>query len=203
MRKRLLGLILSVAMLTTSCGFFDSKVNDLRGDISGNTYDIDFYSDYGSKVMTVSGKKINISGNYIEEVNSDGSTKDVLSSVVTFTIDGKEIENCGTTLLIKEKGLNPELDYINLDISSKGSNKISDLAVIAKPLNKYKNMFGKSRIVLIQTDLSQPICAFSGDNVYWKIPSNLPKTTKLMIDGKALYIHRAKFQIIDKALLAD
>ena len=32
-------------------------------------------------------------------------------------------------------------------------------------------------------------------------PNNLPKMTKLMIDGKALYIHRANFQIIDKELL--
>lgn len=31
--------------------------------------------------------------------------------------------------------------------------------------------------------------------------SDLPKMTKLMIDGKALYIHRANFQIIDKELL--
>lgn len=41
----------------------------------------------------------------------------------------------------------------------------------------------------------------SGDEVYWKIPKDLPKMTKLMIDGKALYIHRANFQIIDTALL--
>lgn len=39
------------------------------------------------------------------------------------------------------------------------------------------------------------------DEVYWKIPKDLPKMTKLMIDGKALYIHRANFQIIDTALL--
>lgn len=30
---------------------------------------------------------------------------------------------------------------------------------------------------------------------------DLPRFTKLMIDGKALYIHRANFQIVDKALL--
>ena len=45
------------------------------------------------------------------------------------------------------------------------------------------------------------IVAYSGDEVYWKIPKDLPKMTKLMIDGKALYIHRANFQIIDTALL--
>jgi hypothetical protein len=45
--------------------------------------------------------------------------------------------------------------------------------------------------------LGQPIAAFSGDDVYW----DLPKMTKLMVDGKALYIHRANYQIIDKKLL--
>ena len=45
------------------------------------------------------------------------------------------------------------------------------------------------------------IAAFSGDNVYWEIPDDLPKMTKLMVDGKALYIHRANYQIIDKDLI--
>ncbi|MFR7509818.1 MULTISPECIES: DUF5052 family protein [Blautia] len=59
------------------------------------------------------------------------------------------------------------------------------------------NDFGKSRIVVIKSRLGQPIAAFSGDDVYW----DLPKMTKLMVDGKALYIHRANYQIIDKKLL--
>jgi hypothetical protein len=46
-----------------------------------------------------------------------------------------------------------------------------------------------------------PICAYSGESVYWEIPDDLPKTTKLSIDGKALYIHRANFTIIDTALI--
>jgi hypothetical protein len=33
------------------------------------------------------------------------------------------------------------------------------------------------------------------------VQDDLPRFTKLMIDGMALYIHRANFQIIDKALL--
>ena len=33
------------------------------------------------------------------------------------------------------------------------------------------------------------------------VPEDLPKMTKLMVDGKALYIHRANYQIIDKKLL--
>lgn len=60
---------------------------------------------------------------------------------------------------------------------------------------------GKSRIVVIKSRLGQPIAAFSGDDVYWEVPEDLPQMTKLMVDGKALYIHRANYQIIDKELL--
>ena len=42
---------------------------------------------------------------------------------------------------------------------------------------------------------------YSGKNVYWEVSTNLPKTTKLMIDKKALYLHRANFQIIDNKLI--
>ena len=55
--------------------------------------------------------------------------------------------------------------------------------------------------MVIQPQLGDPICAYSGDEVYWEVYQDLPKTTKLMIDRKALYIHRANFQIIDKELL--
>lgn len=49
-------------------------------------------------------------------------------------------------------------------------------------MNKYRNYFGKSRVVVIKSQLGQPIVAYSGDEVYWKIPKDLPKMTKLMID---------------------
>lgn len=54
---------------------------------------------------------------------------------------------------------------------------------------------------MIKSQLGQPITAYSGDEVYWSVPKKLPKMTKLMIDGKALYIHRANYQIIDTSLL--
>ena len=73
--------------------------------------------------------------------------------------------------------------------------------IIASVVNRFKNYFGKARVVVIQSQLGDPICAYSGDSVYYEVCEDLPKTTKLMIDGKALYIHRANFQIIDKELL--
>ena len=111
--------------------------------------------------------------------------------MITITIDGKEIESCGDTCIFVQKGLVPEVDFSSEEIDSSGSNGITDNAAIARKLNRYKNDFGKSRVVVIKSQLGQPIAAFSGDDVYWEIPDDLPKMTKLMVDGKALYIHRA------------
>ena len=97
--------------------------------------------------------------------------------------------------------MKPDVDFVQQDISSESSGKIDENTYISNIVNKYKNYFGKSRVVVIKSQLGQPITAYSGDEVYWKIPEKLPKMTKLMIDGKALYIHRANFQIIDTDLL--
>ena len=93
-----------------------------------------------------------------------------------------------------------EFDTEEVNISS-DADGIEDMTIVAETVNKYKNYFGKPTVVVIQSQLGDPICAFSGQDVYWEVREDLPKTTKLMIDGKALYIHRANFQIIDKALL--
>lgn len=55
--------------------------------------------------------------------------------------------------------------------------------------------------MVIQSQMGNPICMFMGDEVSWNIPRNLPKTTELLIDNKAVYIHRANFAIIDTKLL--
>ena len=158
----------------------------------GNSYTITTYDNYGNRVMTTTGDKINVQGNAVEtsSYDSDGNviTGYELSSVITITIDGKEIESCGDTCIFAQDALKADVDF-------------TDNTAIAGVLNKYKNMFGKARVVVIKSQLGQPIVAYSGEDVYWEIPDDLPKFTKLMIDGKALYIHRANFQIIDKSLL--
>ena len=124
-----------------------------------------------------------------------------MSSVVTINIDGKQIQSCGDTIIFEETGLTPEKEFEVNEISSSTSGDISENVIISNLVNNYKNLFGKGQVVVIQSQLGVPICAYSGDKVYWEVREDLPKTTKLMIDGKALYIHRANFQIIDKSLL--
>jgi len=84
--------------------------------------------------------------------------------------------------------LEPDVDFQIQDIHSTTDGSLGENTIIAKTVNFYKNAFGKPVVVVIQSQLGDPICAYSGENVYWEVCQNLPKTTKLMIDGRALYI---------------
>lgn len=205
--KALLATIICIYVITglTGCAANDDYMNDVKGNLSGNSYTIYTYDNYGQKVMTTTGDKINIAGNKTKSKGYDSEGNETtsydVSSVITILIDGKEIESCGDTCIFEQKGLKPEVDFTQENITSHSTGKISENTYIAGIVNYYKNYFGKSRVVVIKSQLGQPIAAYSGDEVFWKIPDDLPKMTKLMIDGKALYIHRANFQIIDKELL--
>lgn len=208
MKKKILStfIVLSLLLSLTGCGFMDNEINELNGSITGNTYNISFYTNEGEKFMDMSGQKIDLSSNIVKEqsYSSDGGWEytQTLSSVVTVIIDGKEVESCGSTMIFAENGLNPDVDFKSPDvIKSTTDGSLGENVIVASIVNKYKNYFGKSRVVIIQAQLGDPICAYSGDNVYWQVCEDLPKTTKLMIDGHALYIHRANFQIIDTKLL--
>lgn len=189
----------------TGCALLDDTINEIKGNLVGNGYTIRTYDNYGNKIMTTVGDKINLQGNSVKTTSydSDGSVISgyEMSSVITINIDGKEIQSCGDTCIFEQDGLQPDVDFVQTDVYSHSTGNITDNTYIAGIVNTYKNYFGKSRVVVIKSQLGQPIMAYSGDEVYWKIPEKLPKMTKLMIDGKALYIHRANFQIIDTALL--
>lgn len=207
MKKRVISIITIVVMLfsLSGCSVLESKINDLKGNLVGNGYDIYTYDNYGEKVLETSGDKISITGNKTETTSYDSDGSEItgydLSSVITITIDGAEIQSCGDTCIFEQDGLNAEVNFTQEVIDSQTDGSLDENTAIARFVNRYKNMFGKSRVVVIKSQLGQPITAYSGDDVYWEIPEDLPKMTKLMIDGKALYIHRANFQIIDKALL--
>lgn len=203
-------LLIMICTMTISLGGcdwagFQSSLHDLTGSIKGNTYKCQFYSNSGELFMTAEGKNIDMEANIVDEYSYSGEEwiiTETISSVITITIDGKQIESCGSTVIFEEKGLKPdvEFDTTNINISS-DSDGIGDMTIVAETVNKYKNYFGKATVVVIQSQLGDPICAYSGEDVYWEVCEDLPKTTKLMIDGKALYVHRANFQIIDKDLL--
>ena len=200
----LLALVAMISIFVVSgCAKLASAINDIKGSLIGHQYTIYTYDNFGNLVLETSGKKIDIAGNPVKNTSYDENGKVItgyeLSSVITITIDGNEIESCGDTCIFVQKGLTPDVDFTTETIQSSGS--VLDITSLSAKLNQYKNKFGKARVVVIKSQLGNPIMAFSGDSVYWEIPEDLPKMTKLMIDGKALYIHRANFQSIDKELI--
>lgn len=51
----------------TSCAGLQSKIQDIKGDITGATYVASFYSNNGDRFMTVQGEKINMHSNIVKE----------------------------------------------------------------------------------------------------------------------------------------
>lgn len=208
--KKFFAVTLVVAFmmcLLSGCSLSDiagmvSDVKSMEEKLVGESYNIEMYDNFGNVAMTARGDHVSLTGNVIQTITGVDSSGDAikgyeLSSVITITMDGNEIENCGNTAIFAEKGLEKDVDFALEDIETHSEGKLSDATAVARLVNKYKNYFGKPRVVVIQTDFGRPICAYSGNDVNFKICENIPKTTKLTIDGKTLYIHRAKYILQD------
>ena len=193
-------------ILFSSCAFLQSKVKTLEETLIGVKFNIGFFDNQGKSILDVSGDKVSVTTNFVQSttLNSDGtkSTNYENSSVITITVDGHNIEQTGNTVIFAEDGLTPLLDF-NLPekIQKSGQGGDGYIAIIDQYINRYKNYFGTPKIVVIMSQLGNPIVAYDGNDVYWEIPDNLPKTTKLIIDDKALYIHRANYILIDTELV--
>ena len=111
--KKVLISLLIIALLT-GCATIGSYLNDLKGNLIGNSFLIETYDNSGTLTMTTQGDKINLKGHRVRETTAtdEGFVYSYsLSSIVTVTIDGKEMESCGDTMIFAEKGLNKDLDF--------------------------------------------------------------------------------------------
>ena len=204
-RALMVAIILVLMAGIAGCAQMQSGIHDLHGSIIGNEYIIDIFDNSGIRTLKSHGKKIDIDNNIVDEKTYASDTDQWyttknLSSVITITIDGKQLISCGDTCIFYDKRLSPEYEFYLDQIESDSSGLLSSTLISGK-VNSIKNKFGKPMVVVIKSQMGAPIYAFSGNKVYWEIEEDLPRFTKLMIDGKALYIHRANFQVIDKALL--
>lgn len=198
----IIGVLMSISLM--GCGAIDMAATNLKGSITGNSYTIDCFDDYGKLKVQMHGEQIGIEGVYneVHGYSREGTTTSYeLSSVINLTIDGTEALSCGNTLIFYEDGLTPDVNFELQERIDSESESLTDVVAIAGAVNKVKNMIGKPKVVLIQSELGQPIYAFSGNKVTVNVPDNLPKFTKLSVDGKALYIHRCDYMILDKELL--
>lgn len=202
--KKVLCLMLVLVTLfsLSGCSWLDSQIKDLKGELIGNSFDISIYDNFGNNTLNISGDKVQVDANTVKvkSVDSEGnwSTTYEMSSVTTNTIDGNNMEQVGNTVIYAERGLNKITDFeLPTDIETSGGT----FNLLDRNINDIKNLIGTPKVVVISSQLGVPIAVYGGDKVYYEIPDDLPKMTKLVIDGKALYIHRANYIILDTNMI--
>ena len=188
----------------SSCAWLSNKTKNIKGELIGNDFTIDFYDNFGSNILTIYGDKVGLEANYVTttSIDSEGSesTNYELSSVVTLTVDGNQVAQTGNTVIFAEKGLKKLEDFqLSEDISTSGGT----INILDRNINKIKNIIGTPKVVIICSQLGVPLAVYGGKSVYWEIPDDLPKTTKLNIDGKAIYIHRANYILLDSDMIPE
>jgi hypothetical protein len=191
-------LALTVAMLFsfTGCAAISSWFGELKGELVGREFTITTYDHYGNPTMVLSGTKVHV-GVLTNDANFD--TNGFESEVLEITINGHEMYQIGKTAIFAEDGLDMVTDFeIDSEINAEDG---GGYMPFDRLVNDYANQIGKGKVVVISSQLGIPIGVYQGNSVYVEIPENLPKMTLLNIDGKALYISRATYEIFDAELI--
>lgn len=185
-------LVVCAAVTLTGCAELSLRFSSVKGELIGNSFDATVFDNFGGEVATFHAKKMGVEA---ASVDVDGNAT---SSVLKITADGRDIEQVGNTMVFAETGLEEVEGYtLPRDIQTTGGT----VNLVDRAINDVKSKIGKSRVVVVSSQLGVPIAVYQGNSVGYEIPEDLPKFTRLTIDGKALYIHRANYLIIDKDAL--
>lgn len=199
-----LACLVALMLSLSSCALLRNTMKNIKGELVGNDFTIDFYDHFGNSILTIYGNKVGLEANYISttSIDSEGSksTNYELSSVVTLTVDGNQVAQTGNTVVFAEKGLNKLEDFELIDEITTSGGTIN---ILDRNINKIQNILGSPKVVIVCSQLGIPIAVYGGNSVYWEIPDDLPKTTRLNIDGKALYIHRADYILLESKMIPE
>lgn len=194
----LIALIMVGLISFVGCAQISDYFNKLKGKIVGENMSLNFYDDYGDKTLEVLGSKITI--NLLENnANFDVEGTGFESSVLEVTVNGDQIFQVGNTMIIEEEGLEPVEDFemeTTIDVNNGGG-----YVPLDRYINDIKNKIGEEKTIIISSELGIPIAVYEGKDVYVTIPEDLPKMTRLNIDGKTMYIHRANYIILDTDMI--
>jgi len=182
----------------SGCAFIDDLKNKVKGELVGQEFDILVYDNFGNRTMTVSGTKVTL-GLLENSANFSSESTGYKSEVLEVTVNGNQMFEVGNTLIVAEKGVDMVTDFGVPE--SVAVERGGGYVPLDRYVNSVKNLIGKSKTIIISSQLGIPIGVFQGEDVYVTVPSDLPKTTRISIDGKSLYIHRANYVIMDTAML--
>ena len=181
------------------CAKFSDTANQIKGSLVGQAFTMNFYDDFGNNALSLKGSKINIGAVTNKTKDQEGYIIEAMTSVLDITINGSQVLQVGNTMVCLEDGL---AMIKGADIPSSVEAKSGgSLIPFDRSVNKIKNVLGSKKTVVISSQQGIPIGVLQGDSVYATIPDDLPKMTRLSIDGKSVYIHRANYVILDTDLI--
>ncbi|TJX14555.1 DUF5052 family protein [Tissierella creatinini] len=197
-KKVIIAFLMILTLTLSGCSAILDRISVLRGDLIGNKFEISVYDHYANKTLELNGSKITV-GLFENDANVDPESPGFESSVLEITVNGREMIQVGNTVIFAEQGLDMVEDYnapSNIDVSGGGG-----FVPLDRLINDLKNQIGKEKTIIISSQMGIPLGVYQGENVYVTVPEDLPKMTRLNIDGKSLYIHRANYVILDTDLM--
>ncbi len=182
----------------TACAQIRDKLKTIKGELVGVHFNISAYDHYANKTLEMEGSKVTV-GVLENDANIDPSSTGYQSGVLEITVNGKQMFQVGNTVIFAEDGLDMVEDFeVPEDITvSKGGGFVP----MDRFINNIKNKIGKEKTIIISSQMGIPLAVYQGKNVYVTVPDDLPKMTRLNIDGKSLYIHRANYIILDTEMI--
>lgn len=203
MKKKFKPIVLVIAISLIGISMFGcAKIKDLagkiKGDLVGQQFTVTTYDDYGNKTLTVEGSKVTV-GLLQNSDNFDKKSAEFKSEVLEVTVNGSQMFQVGNTVVFAENGLDMIEGYdVPKDVNV---NKGGGYVPLDRFVNDVKNKIGKEKTIIISSQQGIPIGVYQGKDVYVTIPEDLPKMTRINIDGKTLYIHRANYTILDSKMI--
>jgi len=196
--KLILAAVAVISVCTfTACAAFHSVVEKIQGQLLGDNFKILTYDDYGNNTLTAQGRNINI-GLFENYANKTGEGFE--SEVLEITVEGKQLLHVGSTIIFAEKGIDMLEDFDLSYLQEAATEGKATFVPLDRTVNKYTNLIGKKKTIIVKSQMGILIGVYQGDKVLVEIPSDLPKMTRLIVDGKSLYIHRADYEIFDTGM---
>lgn len=201
MKRRILALLTLVVILAVSaagCAGIRDAVAKIKGDLVGQRFVISVYDDYADKTLEVTGSKVTV-GLLENSSNFNVENPGFESEVIEITVNGNQMLQVGNTVIFAEVGLDMVKDYVveaEVPVGQGGG-----FVPFDRYINELRNQIGKDKTIIISSQMGIPIGVFQGKDVFVTVPEDLPKMTRLNIDGKSLYIHRANYVIMDSEML--
>lgn len=179
-------------LFAAGCTKERSALKDTQADLLGLSRSISVYDFDGTRTEYYEGDNVRLD-------------KSEIANAILITMDGRSMTMVGNTALILEKGIENKLDdpafmtefqSIQAELTQPLGGG-SGFTFLDKRWNKLiSGVSGLKRVLIVKSESGAIIGVFQGKNVLLET-SDLEKTTKILIDGKRMHLHRTNFTIIE------